>query len=596
MTKNGNKHMNRMEHLPERKRNMLGESLLGDVEIDDAEDEEEAVHITLRYECRQYGCYVQHLSRVIPNILCKSGYVRKVARVEYHNKRFIDIDFIIDDGFHVEQFCVLLARMFRIREIDNVNSLDDSGTFEFNVTSGSGNPDKCCLSMQYDYENEELCIDNTDRCFFCFFHENVSCGTDTRDEDILRKFCHSFATESRVPISTVKINSNTYYMDERKNLSEYRYVEGFAVIKNYLNTRYTFIDKDNKYLIDDPDRRWFFKCYDFHEGFAVVVNDKKKMTYIDAGGKYLIDSDNRWFDACGDFNEGCAKVKRTIGDVSLYTYIDSCGKYLIKDRRLRWLADCRKFKNGFARVKRHKKYGFINRNGEYVTMPGRRNFILHFENCADFSEGLARVKVKGKFTFMDSGGNVMSRNEDSMFDSCSDFKDGCARVSIDGKWTYIDTSGKYLIKDESERWFEDCRDFTDGLGVVSMNSKQTFIDTSGRYLIKDENRRWFDYIGLSFCEGFIEVRKDGLATYMDRNGEYLIKNEKCRWFDKCGCFGNGIGKVMDGNGKFNYVGKDGNLVLDNWFDDPYEFMPSDGLLVTGEGSYIDQSGEYVALI
>ena len=68
-----------------------------------------------------------------------------------------------------------------------------------------------------------------------------------------------------------------------------------------------------------------------------------------------------------------------------------------------------------------------------------------FKENRDFTEGLARVKVDKKWGYIDKTGNYVIK---SQFDKASNFRDGIARVEFVGLFSrkigYVDKTGKYI--------------------------------------------------------------------------------------------------------------------------------------------------------
>ena len=72
-----------------------------------------------------------------------------------------------------------------------------------------------------------------------------------------------------------------------------------------------------------------------------------------------------------------------------------------------------------------------------------------FDGVGSFNEGFARVKKDGKHGYINTKGEQIV---ECKFDDAYDFNEGFARVKKDGKWGYINTKGCSVIFDESKKW------------------------------------------------------------------------------------------------------------------------------------------------
>lgn len=99
-------------------------------------------------------------------------------------------------------------------------------------------------------------------------------------------------------------------------------------------------------------------------------------------------------------------------------------KYVIKPQ----FDDVWSFSEGLALVKIGDRYGFINKEGQYVVNP-------QFDNAGiRFSEGLVHVIIGDKWGYINKEGQVVIKPQ---FDSAGTFSEGLARVKTGDKWGYI---------------------------------------------------------------------------------------------------------------------------------------------------------------
>lgn len=126
------------------------------------------------------------------------------------------------------------------------------------------------------------------------------------------------------------------------------------------------------------------------------------------------------------------------------------------------------FSEGYAAVKRGKKWGYINVKGEEV-------IPCSFDYAGIFSEGLAAVSKDDKWSYINTKGEeVISCS----YDYVRAFSEGLAAVREDNKWGWINTKGEMVIPVEIEA--EDVGQFSEGLAFVCKEFEDfSFINKSG---------------------------------------------------------------------------------------------------------------------
>jgi len=97
---------------------------------------------------------------------------------------------------------------------------------------------------------------------------------------------------------------------------------------------------------------------------------------------------------------------------------------------------CSDFYEGFARVKKDGKYGFLKPDGTMLTG-------FDYDYCSDFYKGFARVRNNYKYGFLKSDGTMLT---DIIYDFCYDFYKGFASVQLDTIWRKIDTQGNFTVE------------------------------------------------------------------------------------------------------------------------------------------------------
>ncbi|MDD4493501.1 MAG: WG repeat-containing protein [Eubacteriales bacterium] len=236
-------------------------------------------------------------------------------------------------------------------------------------------------------------------------------------------------------------------------------------------------------------------------------------------------------------------------------------------------------------MKSSDEWGYIDSNGDLVI-----DYI--YDKSYFFSEGLASVSLNGKWGFVNLHGEFVI---DPQYESCNNFHDGLAKVTWkegeDYVGGYINKAGELLFKGFGYL-------FHDERALVQIENNFGYIDNKGKIVIEPV----YDFAE-GFSEGYARVYKDGWEEgwegFIDTGGEvkifldYTSYSIYTRGFRG---FRNGLASVrMKGNdGKFGFIDKDGNIVIEMIYDDTYGF--SDGTAAVkyeGKWGYIDTKGEWV---
>ena len=94
------------------------------------------------------------------------------------------------------------------------------------------------------------------------------------------------------------------------------------------------------------------------------------------------------------------------------------------------------FNNGLAKVKKDKKWGYIDTTGNVV-------FPCRYNEVENFSDGLARVRVGTKWGLISSDGTEVIK---PTFDWIYEFVDGIALVKLEGEEYYMNKKGQRVVK------------------------------------------------------------------------------------------------------------------------------------------------------
>ena len=186
-----------------------------------------------------------------------------------------------------------------------------------------------------------------------------------------------------------------------------------------------------------------------------------------------------------------------------------------------------------------------------------------FDGVGSFKEGFARVKKDGRFGYINTKGEQIV---ECKFDYVSDFKDGLAIVEKDGKWGYINTKGEQII----ECKFDDAWGFNEGLASVQKDSKWGYINTKGEQIVECK----FDD-ACDFNEGFAWVKKDGKWGRINTKGCFVIFDEsknEIEVFDKAIDRSNNTFYLSRLGDKFGLLDENFSVVIKNSIYGKFEVL------------------------
>jgi hypothetical protein len=364
--------------------------------------------------------------------------------------------------------------------------------------------------------------------------------------------------------------------------------EGMAAVKQ--NDKWGFIDRTGKTVIQTQ----FSSVGDFREGLA-AVEQNGKWGYIDKTGKWIIQSH---FAVAVGFSEGLA----LIGKDGKWGIIDKTGKvvfWLKKDieefglyfsegllaasvsqksmlpKSIRKLNELLAWGN--ARYDDeddlHKKYmeftgeeverwGFLNRNGEWVIEPQ-----FYSVSPLGFGEGLIIAtkslpyKVAGKisgnnyYTYaINKNGNVVCSvyydgfgRDLARYNHTGQFSEGLIAVREEdeedeqnGKCGYKDRTGQWIIQPQ----FDDAKAFDGGLALAKQLDNWGYIDKTGQWAIQPQ---FSDEI-MGFSEGLAGAKHDDKWGFIDKTGKWVFPPA----FDDIRSFSEGMATVKQ-NGKVGFI-------------------------------------------
>ena len=177
------------------------------------------------------------------------------------------------------------------------------------------------------------------------------------------------------------------------------------------------------------------------------------------------------------------------------------------------------FYEGFARVKKDGKWGYINTKGEQIV---ECEFYggWYFNDFKDFNEGFASVKKDYKWGYINTKGEQAI---ECKFDGAGGFEEGCAVVEKDGKYGYINTKGEQVI----ECKFDCAWNFSEGFAKVKKDGEYGYINSKGCFVIFDESKNEIEVFDKAIDRSnntFYLSRLGDKFGLLDENFNVVIKN------------------------------------------------------------------------
>jgi len=233
------------------------------------------------------------------------------------------------------------------------------------------------------------------------------------------------------------------------------------------------------------------------------------------------------------------------------------------------------FRYGRAAVRLGNRFGFIDKDGKYISSPdfswaGQFSGDLAPVRTADgvmaFVNRSGKLELAGKSTVscrsgsrrglhplvpVGNGGSLIQLASGSSIPSSNEratSPTGLLRWLSGGRMGYIDSKGKFAVNPQYD--FGD--EFYEGLAVFTSGAKMGFIDTKGRVVT---DARFL--AAAHFSDGLAAVKTEDGWGFIDRTGKMAVRPK----FDSASMFQNGLALVTVG-GKEAYVTTAGAFVID----------------------------------
>lgn len=297
--------------------------------------------------------------------------------------------------------------------------------------------------------------------------------------------------------------------------------------------RYGIYNIENKNFTVKPEYVDLLKS---HENYYLVLTKEQKKGVCSVDEKipaiysYIFDQDNLYYAILGGTQ---TKTGISGGKYVLYDY---SGKKLTKYDDKDSYDEITPFYEGFARVKRNGKYGYIDSKGNEI-------IPLEYEYAGVFSSGVAAVSNGEK-----KAGAINKKNQVVVpfeYENLGNFVDGVSFYKQDSLYGLINNKGEKITKPI----FKGIGNFSEGLAPFMKDGKIGYLNTKGEIVIQAE----YD-TGNPFSEGCAMVSKDKKAGYIDKKGTLIIPLK----YDNGREFKDGYTLVIEGN-KYFLLDKKGNI-------------------------------------
>lgn len=210
-------------------------------------------------------------------------------------------------------------------------------------------------------------------------------------------------------------------------------------------------------------------------------------------------------------------------DTGLWGYVDTTQNWVIEPKYY----DAWMFRKGMGVVQiSEDKCGLINSKGEWIIEPNYQSILTFVDTKGETYFNVEKDNIN---TFFDAQGKEIFSSSEMVFASDFLFEEGLyMRTGENGLFGFIDNKGKWAI--EPQYLFGS--DFSDGVASVSLDEKtRVLIDHKGDIITRFASD--IDYVGF-FRNGLAPARKNGKYGYINKKGETVIdfKYEEAKEFNE----------------------------------------------------------------
>ena len=197
-----------------------------------------------------------------------------------------------------------------------------------------------------------------------------------------------------------------------------------------------------------------------------------------------------------------------------------------------------------------------------------------FEFCGLYSEGYAVAVKGGKYGYIDER---MKPATDFIWDGATNIYHGVGAVCKDGKWALINDSFETITGYD----YDDIA--VNEMNFCSTNSRIFAKDSKGYHLLDEEGKEvaseTFEEARAFTSASYAAVSKNGKWGFVGSDGNLLIDYQ----YEQAKNFGAGYAPVFVG-GSWGYINEQNEIVIEPQFEDAYPFGPG-GTAPVKNGSY-----------
>ena len=337
-----------------------------------------------------------------------------------------------------------------------------------------------------------------------------------------------------------------------------------------------------KGLADYLNNKKDVEVSDFNGGIAIVdyeIDGVKKQDIITTMGNVL-SSNGGYIVSKGlvmvpaDNGNGLV-LKNTEGSILTKNSYDN----IFKEREF----ENEKFENGFLRVRRNGKFGFVDKLGTEI-IPCKYSKVDPFKN------DVARVWGEVDETYGARMSGYVNKDGKEIVpclfmnegDLISWFSNEYANYKYNNKYGIVDKTGNVVVSFSYDYAFN----FNEGLAAVIKDGKLGFVDNNNNIVIPcmyDNEGYDFEY-SYKFSDGLAAVKKEGKWGYIDKSNNVIIPFIYSEVED----FHNGLALVTDNDGNKGCIDTTGKVVV------PYS--DTEGIEYLGDGFYKCANNSKVNLI
>lgn len=209
---------------------------------------------------------------------------------------------------------------------------------------------------------------------------------------------------------------------------------------------------------------------------------------------------------------------------------------------------------GYAKVSYEGLYGLLSSDYKLA-------FRCEYEDIGLFMNGVIPVKTDGEYYYINKDG-YRKLVPDEPADYLGPFSSNYAPALINGNYGYLDKSMKEYHFEYS---YAGC--FTNGIAPVEKDGKWAVINTSFKNVTGFEfDEILMDEYGFCSAYGVFFAKKDGRYYLYDTSGKLLSDG-----FEDAKMFASNQAAAVKINGKWGFVSKSGEIVIEPEYDDARSF-------------------------